>query len=53
MFKHPLAREIGAALIVKLIALICIYAAFFGPSHKTIVTPSTISQALFDSAGAR
>lgn len=53
MFKHPLAREIGAVLVVKLVALICIYLAFFGPSHKTKVTPATISQALFDSAGAR
>ncbi len=48
MSKHPLRREIGAALVVKLLALVAIYVAFFSPAHKTIVTPSVISHALFN-----
>ncbi len=52
MAKHALALEISTALIIKLAALIIIYVAFFGASHKPIVTPAVVFQAVFGSSSA-
>ncbi len=52
MAKHALAREISTALIIKLAALMIIYVAFFGASHKPIMGPAVVSQALFGSSSA-
>ena len=52
MAKHSLKREISVALIAKLAALFLIYAMFFSASHKTVITPSVMSRALFDAPAA-
>ena len=36
---YPLRREIAWALAFKAVALVVIYVAFFGPSHRVRVTP--------------
>lgn len=46
MRKRPLAREIAVALAFKLIALIALYVAFFGPPHRIRVTPTQMAEAL-------
>jgi hypothetical protein len=50
MRTRPLAREITIALAFKLIALIALYVAFFGPAHRIGVTPAQMAETLF--AGA-
>jgi hypothetical protein len=41
-----LAREIAFALAFKLIALIALYVAFFGPAHRIRVTPTQMAETL-------
>lgn len=50
--RHPLAREVAVALIVKAIALGALYVAFFGPWQRPEVTPETVETALFEAARA-
>jgi len=52
MPKNPLFREIGAALVFKLLALLLLYFAFFSSSHKTHVTPSEMAAFLRDNHSA-
>jgi hypothetical protein len=51
---HPLAREIGLVLALKLLALVALYWLFFSPAHQTrvdadraaaqLLTPATLSE---------
>ncbi len=50
MRTRPLGREIAIALAFKLIALIALYVAFFGPAHRIRLTPAQMAETL--SAGA-
>ncbi len=52
MPKTSLSQDIGMALIIKVIALILIYFAFFSSSHKTRVTPSEMAAFLRDNHSA-
>ena len=53
MRMRPLAREIGVALIFKLMALIALYALFFSPAHRTKVTPAEMANTLSSPSAAR
>ncbi len=53
MRMRPLAREIGVALIFKLIALIALYALFFGPAHRIKVTPEEMTHMLSSPSATR
>lgn len=44
---NRLGREIGAALVIKVMALALLYFAFFSPSHRPTVTPAAITTKLF------
>ncbi len=46
MRTRPLGREIAIALAFKLIALIALYVAFFGPAHRIRVTPTQMAETL-------
>ncbi len=48
--RPSLGREIAWLLAFKAIALILLYFAFFGPSHRIRVTPSQVAAALVGSA---
>jgi hypothetical protein len=48
MQTHRLAREIVAALGLKLIALVLLYVFFFSAPKRIAVTPETMAQALFE-----
>ncbi len=50
MRTRPLGREIAIALAFKLIALIALYVAFFGPAHRIRLTPAQMAETL--SSGA-
>jgi MFS superfamily sulfate permease-like transporter len=47
MAMAALCRELGAALLFKALALAIIYFAFFGASHKVIVSPDAMATFLF------
>lgn len=53
MRMTPLAREIGVALIVKLMALIALYVLFFSPAHRVRVTPAEMAQLFSAGPAAR
>ncbi|MFO1103468.1 MAG: phosphoglycerate mutase [Methylocystis sp.] len=46
MRTRPLARDIAIALAFKLMALIALYVAFFGPAHRIKVTPAQMAETL-------
>jgi hypothetical protein len=46
MRTRPLARDIAIALALKLMALIALYVAFFGPAHRIKVTPTQMAETL-------
>lgn len=48
--KRSLAREIGAALIFKAIALAALYFAFFNGPHRQKVTPADMTTFLTQDA---
>jgi hypothetical protein len=48
MQTHRLAREIAAAVGLKLVALALLYAFFFSAPKRVKVTPETMAQALFE-----
>jgi hypothetical protein len=48
--RHSLGRDIAWALAVKTAALVILYFAFFGPSHRVEVTPGRVAADLFDPA---
>ena len=50
LLRHPLAREIAVVLVVKGLALAALYVAFFGPAHRTEVTPQTMERAILGAA---
>ncbi|MGA7180610.1 MAG: cytochrome oxidase putative small subunit CydP [Thiobacillaceae bacterium] len=50
LFKHPLAREIGVILVVKLIVIFAIAHAFFGPDTKPKVDADSVAKAVLDRA---
>ncbi|PWB89970.1 phosphoglycerate mutase [Methylocystis sp. MitZ-2018] len=50
MRTRPLGREIAIALGFKLLALIVLYIAFFGPAHRIKVTPAQMAEALSSTA---
>ena len=52
-FYMRLRRQIGWLLLVKLIALIVIYYAFFSASHKTRITPQLLNQHLLNLDGKK
>ena len=43
-------RDVAWALAIKAAALVALYAAFFGPSHRVTVTPDRIAAVLIDPA---
>lgn len=47
---RSLGREIAWALAFKMLALAIIYFAFFGPAHRTSLTPDQIAAALGEPA---
>jgi len=46
MLKHPLAREIAAVIILKLIALALIAYFFFSPETRAPQDPSSVATAV-------
>ncbi|MBG0794871.1 phosphoglycerate mutase [Methylocystis sp. H62] len=46
MRTRPLGREIAIALGFKLLALVALYIAFFGPAHRIRVTPAQMAETL-------
>jgi hypothetical protein len=48
-----LLRELGAALAFKALALAILYFAFFGASHKIVVSPDSMATFLFQDNSAR
>ena len=49
-FYVRLRRQIGWLLLIKLIALIFIYNAFFNASHKAKITPKSLNQHMLNLA---
>ncbi len=47
MAMAALGRELGGALLFKALALVIIYFAFFGASHKVVVSPYAMATFLF------
>lgn len=47
---RSLRREITWALTLKTVALVVLYLAFFGPSHRIAATPDRIASAFLQSA---
>jgi len=43
-------RDVAWALAIKAAALVALYVAFFGPSHRVAVTPDRIAAVLLDPA---
>ena len=52
MQTHRYAWEIAAALGLKLVALVLLYAFFFSAPKRIKVTPETMAQALFEPRAA-
>ncbi|MBE0533726.1 MAG: hypothetical protein IH626_23125 [Rhodospirillales bacterium] len=50
--RHPLARDIALALVVKVLALAALYVAFFSPAHRLEVTPEIMQRAILGAASA-
>jgi hypothetical protein len=48
---HPLAREIGLVLALKLVALAVLYWLFFAPAHQVSVDADRAAAQLFAPAG--
>jgi hypothetical protein len=48
MTRRSLARDIGAALAFKAIALAALYFLFFDHGRRTKVTPATMTSFLLD-----
>jgi hypothetical protein len=44
---HPLAREIAAVLLLKMLALGALWFFFFGPENRLNPTPDEVGTALF------
>lgn len=47
---RSLGRDIGWALLIKSVALVLLYFAFFGPSHRVEMTADRVAGALIDPA---
>jgi len=43
-WQRLLLKRVGWTLLLKLIALILLYWAFFGPTHRLQVTPDRVDQ---------
>lgn len=50
---RPLRRELALALLFKVMALVALWAFFFGPSHRIRPTPTDMSAHLFGAENAR
>ena len=50
MFAHPLAREIGLVLVIKLVLLVCGFWLLFGPETRPQLTPDGILDHLSSAA---
>jgi hypothetical protein len=46
MSRNPLQMELTLAVVFKLAALFLLYVFFFGPSHRTQVTPADMAAVL-------
>ena len=46
MKRAILWKDIVAVLEMKLVLLMCLYFAFFSPSHRIVTTPATVSDRL-------
>jgi len=51
--QHRLGRELGWALAFKAVALLVLYAAFFGASHRVVATPDRIAAMILGAAASR
>jgi hypothetical protein len=52
LFRHPFAREIAAILIVKLLVILAIAYAFFGPDTKPKQDPDSVAKAVLERPAA-
>lgn len=52
MFAHPLAREIGVVLALKLVLLVLGFFLLFGPATRPRLTPDAIHDHLSAAAPA-
>jgi hypothetical protein len=46
MYRNSLQMELTLAVVFKLVALFLLYMFFFGPSHRTQVTPADMAAVL-------
>jgi hypothetical protein len=46
MSRNSLQMELTLAVVFKLVALFLLYVFFFGPSHRTQVTPADMAAVL-------
>ena len=46
MLQRPLLRELSFLLLIKIAALVLLYAAFFSPSHRIKVDSDVAARAL-------
>ncbi len=53
MTRGGLRRELTLAIVFKVVAIFLLYAFFFGPSHRSHVTPADMAAALSQSAPSR
>ena len=45
--REGLGRDIVAALVFKLCAIVILWELFFGPAHTVVVTPAKVDAVLF------
>ncbi|MFQ6022966.1 MAG: cytochrome oxidase putative small subunit CydP [Acidiferrobacterales bacterium] len=48
MFRHPLAREIAVIICLKVIALLVLFFAFFGPAQRPDVDAQILTGHLLE-----
>ena len=50
---RPLARELGALLLIKALALILLFLVFFGPAHRPKIDADATARALLSEGAAQ
>ncbi|MDZ4866398.1 MAG: phosphoglycerate mutase [Alphaproteobacteria bacterium] len=46
MPTHPLVREIAILLCIKVVALLLLFFAFFGPQHRQTIDDDAVARSL-------
>ncbi|HSN72761.1 MAG TPA: hypothetical protein VLT59_14695 [Steroidobacteraceae bacterium] len=50
---QAVARKVAIVVAVKLLAVLALFVAFFGPSHRPEVSPDTVRERLVEPVSSR